>query len=208
MPWSRSASPARPGCRSAGTSSGKSAIVSEDRWAVCVCVCVCLRVCLHGEFESKWPSTIQMLWSALMLLWIVLHFLFLYVFSLYDILPQWLSAQNIMNKDSDSLLILCVHHCSSCIMRHFSPLCSDSMLLLVEGVDVLPSPPLHGAGCHVVAVVSSFQGASWRPVLRHRDTHQRLSHGNGLSSTFRLFQTNMTIRNIIYVVLDLHFIQF
>lgn len=45
-------------------------------------------------------------------------------------------------------------------LRDSFPLCLDAVWLLVEGVGVLPSTPCCGGGCHVVAVVSSFQGAS------------------------------------------------
>ena len=183
MPWSRSASPARPGCRSAGKSSGKSAIVSEDRWAVCVCVCVCvcLRLCTGNLNLNDLP-----LFKVFEVPLYCCELFCTFCTFLFSAFMTSCCSDHQLRTSWISTLTRC-SYCSSCIMRHLSPLCSDSMLLLVEGVDVLPSPPRRGAGCHVVAVVSSFQGASWRPVLRHRDTHQRLSHGNGLSSTFRLF---------------------
>lgn len=65
--------------------------------------------------------------------------------------------------------------------------CSDAVCPLVEGVLVLPAAHASGGGCHVVAVVSTFQGASGRLLLGHRDALRRISQGNGLSSTLRLF---------------------
>lgn len=61
---------------------------------------------------------------------------------------------------TSALRCINVHYCSNCVKRHFSRLCLDVVLPLVEGVDGLPSSPGCGGGCHVVAVVSSFQGAS------------------------------------------------
>lgn len=52
---------------------------------------------------------------------------------------------------------------------------------------VLPATRGSGGGCHVVAVVSTIQGASGRLLLGHRDALRRVSQGNGLSSTLRLF---------------------
>lgn len=47
--------------------------------------------------------------------------------------------------------------------------CSDAVCPLVEVVLVLPATRGSGGGCHVVGVVSTFQGASGRLLLGHRD---------------------------------------
>lgn len=76
--------------------------------------------------------------------------------------------------------------CRSHVCYVFRP-CLDAVCPLVEGVLVPPSTRGSGGGCHVVAVVSTFQGASGRLLLGHRDALRRISQGNGLSSTLRLF---------------------